>query len=198
MRARVDRPPCRTPAPRRCGTRRRAPCARRGHRGHRPAACRSRCSPTSPSRRRRRRAPAHRTTRRRRGRPSRRRAAAPRRPPCAISCSAPSTALCSIGVDTAAVRPPSPRRARQTPMSAMLSASVPHEVKTISSADAPRHRRDALARLVERRARFATPPVHARRVAEARPEEGLHRGEHLLADGGRGGVVEVDWARAYA
>jgi hypothetical protein len=50
-----------------------------------------------------------------------------------------------------------------------------------------------LARLVERGARFAPPPVHARRVAEARPEEGLHRGEHLLADGGGGGVVEVDW-----
>jgi hypothetical protein len=52
---------------------------------------------------------------------------------------------------------------------------------------------DALARFVERRARLASPPVHARRIAETRPEEGLHRGVDLLPDRSGGGVVEVDW-----
>ena len=54
---------------------------------------------------------------------------------------------------------------------------------------------DALARLVERGARFAPPPMDAGGVAEARPEEGQHRGEDLLADRRGRGVIEIDWLR---
>ena len=77
----------------------------------------------------------------------------------------------------------------------MLSASVPHEVNTISSGGGAETSGDALARLVERGARFAAPPMDAGRVAEARPEEGQHRVEDLLAHRRGRGVVEVDGLR---
>jgi hypothetical protein len=53
-------------------------------------------------------------------------------------------------------------------------------------------RAEPLAGLVERGPRGAPPPVRARRVAEQRAVEGLHRRAHLGPHGRRGGVVEVD------
>ena len=95
----------------------------------RPGSCRSRCSPTSPSRPRRRRARARRTTRRRR-RPSTSTASSRSSPPPARSGARRRARPCARSASyTAALRRPSPRRARQTPRIAMLSASVPHEVK---------------------------------------------------------------------
>ena len=74
----------------------------------------------------------------------------------------------------------------------MLSASVPHEVKQISSGVGAETSPHALARLVERGARFATPAMHARGVAEARAEERQHRVEHLRSHRGGRGVIEID------
>ena len=77
----------------------------------------------------------------------------------------------------------------------MLSASVPPEVKQISSAMRAETSGDALAGLVERGAGVAAPAVDARGVAEARAEERQHRLEHLGAHRRRRGVVEVDGLR---
>ena len=54
---------------------------------------------------------------------------------------------------------------------------------------------DALARLVERCPRLAPPPVHTRRIAEARPEERAHRVEDLGAHRRRRRMVEIDGGR---
>ena len=58
-------------------------------------------------------------------------------PSRATSCTAASTALCSMGVVTAALRPDA-RSVRNTPRMARLSPSVPQDVKHTSSAFAPR------------------------------------------------------------
>ena len=174
-----------------------APCAfaRRGELGDRLDRCRSRCSPTSRRRwRRRRRAAssndASSTT------PLRVIVDDPlvARLPRAAWCTAASTALCSIGVVTIALRP-SPRRARQAPRMARLSPSVPPEVKQISSAVAPRQRAT--------RSRASSSAVRAsrpqrwvlRRIPEARPEERLHRFEDFGAHRRGGRVVEIDGLR---
>jgi hypothetical protein len=99
--------------------------------------------------------------------------------------------LCSIGVVTTAVRP-SARRTRQAPSTAMLSASVPPDVKHTSSGAGPEGGAEPLARLVERRAGLAPPAVQARRVAEARPVERIHRRAHFRAHRRGRGVVQVD------
>ena len=90
---------------------------------------------------------------------------------------------------------PFSRIARQTPRIARLSPSVPPEVKQISSLRAPRQRRYALARFIECSARFASPPVRAGRVSEARPEERAHRFENLVTNRRGRGMIEIDWAR---
>ena len=59
-------------------------------------------------------------------------------PSFAAWCTAPSTALCSIGVPTMALRPAA-LSTRPPPRIAMLSPSVPPEVKQISSGLAPRN-----------------------------------------------------------
>jgi len=55
-----------------------------------------------------------------------------------------------------------------------------------------KHRSEPLARLVQRRASFAPPPVSAGRIPEARAVERLHRLENLFAHRCRGGVIEIN------
>src|SRR5665213_1886150 len=59
-------------------------------------------------------------------------------PSCATSCAAARTALCSIGDVTTAFLPLSCNK-RQTQSTAVLSPSVPHELKETSSGCAPKH-----------------------------------------------------------
>ena len=110
-------------------------------------------------------------------------------PSCLAAWTDSSTALCSIGVVTIAFRPES-RCARHAPRMAKLSASVPPDVKQISSAAAPKQSRDPLPSFVERGASVAPPLMDAGRIPEARPEERQHRLEHLGSHGCSGGVVE--------
>ena len=94
------------------------------------APCRSRCSPTSPSRSRRRRARAHRRLSSTHASPAPSTASMrSSAPSCAAWCTAASTALCSMGVVTTARCALRRAAARQLPRTARLSASVPPEVK---------------------------------------------------------------------
>jgi hypothetical protein len=99
-------------------------------------------------------------------------------------CAAASTALCSMGVVTTARRPPA-SRARHTPMRAMLSASVPHEVNTTSSEAAPRHR--------ARRSRASSREVRASRpqrwTLDGLPKRGPKKGCIASSTSARTGVV---------
>ena len=54
---------------------------------------------------------------------------------------------------------------------------------------------DPLASLIERGSRIATPAMDARWIAEPSVPERRHRLEHLAADGGGGGVIEIDGVR---
>src|SRR5260221_14768583 len=63
-----------------------------------------------------------------------------------------------------------------------------------SRAEAPGN---ALARFVERSARFASPTVRARRVSETRTEERPHHFEDLVADRSCRCVIEINWGRRH-
>ena len=85
-------------------------------------------------------------------------------------------------------------RARATPLMAMLLDSVLPEVKTNSSACAPKPRQRRPAGLVQRLA-----GLDAQGVTELRgghgvgiEEVGLHRLEHALVEARGGGVVQID------
>ena len=83
---------------------------------------------------------------------------------------------------------PAPRR-----RSPRLSASVPPEVKITWFGSAPTASRHLAAGLLEARARGPAEPVGAGRVAEGlRGQVGQHGLQHLGADRGGGGVVEID------
>jgi hypothetical protein len=51
---------------------------------------------------------------------------------------------------------------------------------------------NALARLVQRGAGLAAPPMDARRIAEPRAEERLHRFDDLATHRCRRGMVQID------
>ena len=117
--------------------------------------------------------------------------APPRARPPAPPCARWRTAAACIG------RPAAPA-ASAAPTMARLSASVPPEVNTTWFGSAPTAA--ATLRRASSSAGARRPPeaVRAGRVAEGRrPEEGQHGLEHLGANRGRGGVVEIDWGQRH-
>ena len=116
--------------------------------------------------------------------------AAPRRPRCATWCTAASTALCSIGVVTTAGAPvgaPSSPAAEDREV-VRLGAAGGEADLVRSGAEAAR---DALARLVERGARLAPPPM--RRSTGCR-SAGRRTASIASSTSARTGVVAA-WSR---
>ena len=133
---------------------------------------------------------ARRTTRRRRRRRASSRQRRSSAPSCAAWCTAPSTALCSIGVVTTALRP-SPRRARQAPRMARLSrlGAAGGEADLVGDA-----RRDIGAT----RSRASSSAVRASRpqrcMLDGLPKRGPKNGCIASSTSARTGVVAA-WSR---
>ena len=110
-------------------------------------------------------------------------------PSLAAWCDDMSTALCSMGVVTRPWRPPS-RWMRQPPSTARLSASVPPEVRQISSGLAPRH-----AAMRSRAASVAARASRPQRcVLDELPNFTPKYGSIASITSGRTGVVAA-WSR---
>ena len=110
-------------------------------------------------------------------------------PSIAAWCTAPSTALCSMGDVTMVWRAPV-RMVRQPPSTARLSDSVPPEVMTTSSTCAPKQRATR-SRASSSAARASRPQ---RCVDDGFPKRGPKNGSIAAKTSGRTGVVAA-WSR---
>ncbi len=139
---------------------------------------------------------------RQRPRPARRGRADRRSPPAAAprarrdgrhACAAASTALCSIAETAAHIGAPRSRAASAAPTMPRLSASVPPEVKTTWLGSAP-----SASAICRRACSMPGPGRPAKAMGAGGIAEGLvgevgqHGLQHLGANRGGGGMVEID------